>query len=245
MSFKHIMDARSKRAAGFTMVELLLVIAIIVLLISIFMPGLRRAISGAKRVSCGANMHQLQIALASYVDDHGGIFPSKEDEWALCLHPYLGGAEDGDRPLPVFRCPAHSAPLVHGRYHTCSYSIIAAFQNTNHPDQPRRLATLRHPYDVPVITEVASWITDQRGNPAMNVAFAGDDPRLAWQIDPNSNGVQLAWPESRNETLLVHDGKVHYIMADGHVELIDLYGERLPVLWLEAIRVNHPNYRRN
>lgn len=55
---------------AFTILELLVVISIVVLLLSISLPGLRSAREQSKRVACQSNMKQVNTALISYVNEY-------------------------------------------------------------------------------------------------------------------------------------------------------------------------------
>lgn len=65
-------DVRSRR--GFTLVELLVVIAIIALLIALLLPAVQQAREAARRGQCLNNLHQLVIAIHNYESAHR-VFP--------------------------------------------------------------------------------------------------------------------------------------------------------------------------
>lgn len=113
---------RSGRA--FSLVELLVVVAVIGLLAAVLLPALARSQAAARRIRCVANLQQLGLAAQLYWDDHaGGAFryrgaftnggdvywfgwlergaegARRFDPAAGALHPYLG-----DRGVAV--CPA-------------------------------------------------------------------------------------------------------------------------------------------
>ncbi|HOW69421.1 MAG TPA: prepilin-type N-terminal cleavage/methylation domain-containing protein [Phycisphaerae bacterium] len=55
---------------GFTLIEILVVVAIIALLLAVLLPALTAAKEAAQRVGCQANMHSMGQAMAFYAEDH-------------------------------------------------------------------------------------------------------------------------------------------------------------------------------
>src|SRR5437867_4025628 len=66
--------------AGFTLIEVLVVVAIIALLIAILMPSLGGARDQARRVQCLSNLQQIGRAFHTYAADQRGILCSGQSD---------------------------------------------------------------------------------------------------------------------------------------------------------------------
>ena len=60
---------------GFTLVELLVVMAIIAILAALLLPAMAGAKANSKRIACISNLRQIGIAVRGYSLDYGGLIP--------------------------------------------------------------------------------------------------------------------------------------------------------------------------
>lgn len=100
---------RMVRVMGrFTLVELLVVLAIITLLAAFLMPSLGRARMLGRQIACIGNYKQLGATLHMYQSDYAGAFPSALANygWAKYAKPYLGDPNPSDWYISsaVFLC---------------------------------------------------------------------------------------------------------------------------------------------
>lgn len=66
---------RIERRLGFTLMELLVVMAITALLLSVMLPGLRQAQKQAQQVVCLSHLRQCAMAAGFYTQNYNGFYP--------------------------------------------------------------------------------------------------------------------------------------------------------------------------
>jgi prepilin-type N-terminal cleavage/methylation domain-containing protein/prepilin-type processing-associated H-X9-DG protein len=127
-----LQERRKTPAAGFSLIELLVVITILGILMSLLLPAVQAAREAARRISCGNNLRQIGIGLQHY---HAAeeCFPpgcadkgAKQIAWSAFLLPYIeqenvsrlfdfnarynaaSNQEATRRVIPTYLCPSTS-----------------------------------------------------------------------------------------------------------------------------------------
>jgi prepilin-type N-terminal cleavage/methylation domain-containing protein len=89
-----------KKPRFFTLIELLIVIAIIAILAAMLLPALRNARTKARDIICKNNLKQHALAFSAYSNDYNGYMMSAnlggvglwwQTRWCIQIRPYLGG----------------------------------------------------------------------------------------------------------------------------------------------------------
>ena len=201
--------------AGFTLVEILVVVAIIALLAAVSFAGLTAAIRSAKRAECASHLRSIGTGILTYGSDNNLDFPRTENPaWDVPLNPYIGG-QSTTTANPVLKCPEDSRPLTAGGNFARSYSF-----NGNLPAKSNQVAA---PAQTILVAEWYSGGTSGPGGAGINFQYNRD---FSWVVYTPGN-----CPAVSAGNKGYHGPNSNFLFVDGHVESIDPNTTFLPSMW--------------
>ncbi len=177
--------AGSRREAGFTLVELLVVMAIISVLMGMLLPVLAKAKDYALLTSCSNNLRQLHLGFTMYADDNGGYLTSNGRQlntspfWMSQVAPYLSIPQTATGlPLnfAVMQCKTQNAP----RYQTY---ILSGWLTNAGSNSRAKLESINDPGNMNFL-----WDSFD-GYVAINVANSPD--AINWAHSQKANFLKL------------------------------------------------------
>ena len=113
ISSLHHRTSTRRKATGFTLIELMIVIAIIALLAEILFPVFATARDNARRTSCMSNLMQLGLGVQQYVQDNDTTYPFVPNAPSFTTPPinfgWAYGIQAYTKSTQILHCPSDTA----------------------------------------------------------------------------------------------------------------------------------------
>ncbi len=200
---------RQPRGDGFTFIEIILVVAVVLVLFALAIPSVQKGIVKSREIQCARQLRQLGAAVALYQGENNGAFPPALGSWfpqvpwngswyepnknqEMGLAAYVGGNR---KLIELAVCPLNRLP-VNGKTSTpYPYAVnYYVFPTTPVATFPiRRLAGIPQPSKIVVMTDSATgsgW---------------------GYGFNRNTDGTGF------NRVAEPHSGRTNILWADGHV----------------------------
>ncbi len=212
--------------SAFTLIELMVTIAIIAVLSTVAIPAIQGATTSSKSSACLSNLRQIGLATLAYASDKNYELPPAgtggSPEWALAIAPY---ASDPKRSKGIFVCPDCDLPVQNAGSNevAVTYGMHGGLMPKSGPSA--RLHMVPRPAEVILAADMCQnpgnkgWSPYSIENPPVfkgggRAGTAGvemEDP-ISTAIDADKGN--SAWIRYR------HNGRANVLMCDGHAESI-------------------------
>lgn len=220
----HESAAATTARHGFNLTELIVVLAIIAVLVSLFSPAIRSARPAARRTQCHNNIKNIALALYSYKEDYH-VFPPAYtvDEYGRPLHswrtlilPYLeqkelykkidlskpwndpANAKLGETHLRIYTCPEARCPE-----NCTTYLALVTPESCLRPRESCDFSKIADSGKTAMLIEVDS----KHAVPWMSPQDADEDLWLSF-------GPKSDLPHAGGSLVAFADGHVNFIQAD-------------------------------
>lgn len=213
---------------AFTIVEIMVVVAIIGVLVALLLPAIGMVKQSALAVRCQSNLRQLGLGSSLYQGENDGFFPGRY--WQNEINDFVnpGGlvgstVVDGGVRLPLAVCPAAPPKCDDGSaLNNCTYSLVG----------------VSHLAYGTSFFGIGSGAPECYLHAASGAVVRPADKALIveqWMPTILVGKVSSCWGTNMLNGLVlrsVHSGKTQILFADYHVQKVTV-GGRLPSDWVQ------------
>lgn len=207
---------------AFTLIEILIVIAIIGILAAILFPVFARARENARRASCQSNLKQIGLGLLQYTQDYDERLPRNDSgadlgTWIDTLQPYLKSEQ-------IFLCPTDSSPYQmsatgsSGR--RTSYGINQIYSDNPTENLFEANDAGATPTNLAAIEDVSGTIGVGDSQSYYQVYLSADTTSIAVALGANPPTFGNAGRSG--QFIGRHFGGGNFLFLDGHVKFVRL-----------------------
>jgi len=218
--------------SAFSLLELLVTIAIIGILSFLLLPALSTVHKMRQASACGSNLRQIAMAITLATQENGCYPPSIDKSglfWTTTLAPYLGGkslANDPSGNGSVLVCPSRSLiPPLKSDFRRSSYSVNPAIMTDLMYQSWRSqvsIVAVKRPSEVIL---VADGVQQAHGGASSNFYQVDTMPQETSSTpsvtESTANNVIADGPDADPAAgyfRFRHNSKVQVAYADGHVD---------------------------
>jgi prepilin-type processing-associated H-X9-DG protein/prepilin-type N-terminal cleavage/methylation domain-containing protein len=208
-----------RRPLAFTLIEMLVVIAIIAVLAATAFPGYQSMMGNSRAAQCTSNLREIFNGIQGYVQDNNGIYPPSttgnngvNGYWFAAIGPYLGEGRRFDQskvnsgPWPQnipFACPSCTNHGWGGAGIDVGINgfQVGATQNTNNATTALRIAKAS-------ALSTTLLVADAKG------PNGGGAWQIGWRIGANGGSFASVAADQIDPR---HKGRANVLYFDGHV----------------------------
>ncbi len=190
------------RHRDFTLIELLIVIAIISILAAMLMPALGRALERARRASCANNQNQVGLSLQMFSHDNNGRLPVRDDDtYSGTLGAFLE-LMDGEylENEQLINCPSNN--------------VDVELREDGDPDNGAEYNDVAYYMDWTTLGQrhsTRALLADRSGR----IQGEGDPGGFGWSVNHGVDGVNV----------LFDDRHVAFVRSEGGDDILNPYHE--------------------
>jgi len=234
-----------KMRLAFTLIELLIVIAIIAILAAILMPVLSAAKKKGAQSTCINNQKQLGLGMKIYVDDNNSTFPGiasrmygcQTPDWiywrtntalypSFTQSPILVAVPGMQKPS--LRCPLDTSDVDRDNYAANygdgygPYLFSYSFNGYALDDNDNNLGMSTVVSASGGTTTAYPFKENSVRNPSQKITLAEEPGSLASDDSPDGSSIinDGRWVPNQDALTIRHGGKADVAFGDGHVQAV-------------------------